>query len=210
MVPAVDRPRLLTADLLVRLEQRLIDVGAPIAQLWRPGLNDYQIDALTAEIGLSLPAEARIWWRWHDGVDQLPGPMPSIGGGWDPISLQDAIEDVVRQRKKAALRAQALPDDPTGDWSDSWITLCDSPSPARLACDCAVAPGSPSPVLYIDPEFNYDPYRPKAPSLGELIHAWLEALDDGTWHIDAVTGDFALLDPIETLAAKGPDIADLL
>jgi hypothetical protein len=65
-------------------------------------------------------------------------------------------------------------------------------------------------MLYIDPEFNYDPYRPKAPSLGELIHTWLEALDEGTWHIDSTTGDFALLDPIAILAAKGPDVADLL
>jgi hypothetical protein len=110
----------------------------------------------------------------------------------------------------AASWTQQFPDDPIGDWSDSWITLCTSPSPARLACDCAVSADSPSPVRYVDPELNYDPYRPKAPSMGELIHTWLEALDDGTWHIDATTGDFALLDPLEILAAKGPDIADLL
>jgi hypothetical protein len=37
-----------------------------------------------------------------------------------------------------------------------------------------------------------------------------EAVEDGTWHIDPNTGDFAVLDPTELLHAKGPDVADLL
>jgi hypothetical protein len=46
--------------------------------------------------------------------------------------------------------------------------------------------------------------------MGELVHVWLDAIEDGTWHIDPATGDFAVLDPIELLNAKGSAIADLL
>jgi hypothetical protein len=55
-----------------------------------------------------------------------------------------------------------------------------------------------------------EPARPKVGAIGELIHAWIDALDDGTWRIDPTTGDFALVDPLESLKAKGPDIAYLL
>ena len=54
-----------------------------------------------------------------------------------------------------------------------------------------------------------EPLRPKLGSIGELVHAWIEALDDGTWRIDPDTGHFALLAPSE-LEAKGDDIGDLL
>jgi hypothetical protein len=57
---------------------------------------------------------------------------------------------------------------------------------------------------------NDDPHLPKARSMGEVVHVWLEALDDGTWHIDPAIGDFALLDPEELVKVKGPDIGDLL
>jgi hypothetical protein len=99
---------------------------------------------------------------------------------------------------------------PRGEWSTSWIALCGNPSPERLACECAVPTGAPSPAIYFDPEGNDEPQRPKASSIGEVIHLWIEALDDGTWHIDPTTGHFALLDPADLLDAKGPDVADLL
>jgi cell wall assembly regulator SMI1 len=202
-------PRSLSTELLERLDQRLIEIGAPIAKAWRPGLTDADMDALVSELGLSLSAEIRLWWGWHDGIEG-PSLLPTVGGGWAPISLHDAVQDTIQQREKAALWRQEFPGNPIGDWADSWITFCATPSPARLASDCGAPDGSLTPVLYFDPEFNEDPRQPKAVSMGELVHIWLGALDDGTWHIDPATGDFALLDPTELVEAKGRDVADLL
>jgi hypothetical protein len=204
-------PRLLTADLLAELEHRLRDLDAPVTRIWRRGLSDDQMDELTEPIGLTLSTEARAWWNWHDGVERgVIRPQPGIGDGWEPLQLAEAVRDVIAKREVVAKLVSLGHDDPRSRWSKSWIGLCGNPSPERLACECAVPAGAPSPAIYFDPEGNDDPHLPKAASIGEVVHVWLEALDDGTWHIDPATGDFALLDPIELLHAKGPDVADLL
>jgi len=63
-------PTLLTTDLLDRFEARLRGAGAPIVDAWAPGLTDAQIDELVRPLGIDLPKEARVWWRWHNGVDR--------------------------------------------------------------------------------------------------------------------------------------------
>jgi cell wall assembly regulator SMI1 len=205
-------PRLLTADLLAELDQRLRDIGAPVTRIWRPGLSDNDMDELTGPIDLTLPIEARAWWAWHDGVERgVVRPQPAIGTGWVPLPLAEAVRQVTFYRETSAVEVDADGYiDRRGNWSTSWIALCGNPSPERLACECAVPAGAPSPAIYFDPEGEDEPQRPKAPSIGEVIHAWIEALDDGTWHIDPATGNFALTDPMELLHVKGADVADLL
>jgi hypothetical protein len=204
-------PRLLTADLLEQFDQRLRDLDAPVARIWRPGLSDDEMDELTKPIGLTLSTEARAWWSWHDGVERgVIRPQPAIGTGWVPLPLSEAVRQATVYRGISPAEADADGYiDRRGEWSTSWIALCGNPSPERLACECAVPAGAPSPAIYFDPEGEDEPQRPKAPSIGEVIHIWFDALDDGTWHIDPATGDFALVD-VEVLLAKGPDIADLL
>ncbi|MET0604090.1 MAG: hypothetical protein ABW167_19055 [Baekduia sp.] len=205
-------PRLLTVALLEQLEEKLTEINAPVAQLWRPGLAEAEMDALTAEIGISLSIEAKIWWGWHDGVE-LGAARPwqrGIGGGWDALPLAVAVEDTARNRQIAVTIAAENPGFHHADWSDSWIALCGDVSHPRLACECAVPAGAPSPVHYYDVSGNMEPGRPKVGSVGELVHVWLDALEDGTWHIDPTTGQFALRDPTEDLGARSADIADLL
>jgi hypothetical protein len=134
--------RLLTVDLLAQLDQRLEEIRAPVTRVWRPGLDDEQMDALTAEIGLSLSTEARAWWAWHDGIERnISVPLPGVGPGWEPLSLSEAVQDAMRKRLMAADWARDFPDEPRGAWPDSWIAFCGTPSPERLACDCAVSAG---------------------------------------------------------------------
>jgi hypothetical protein len=205
-------PRLLTAALLERLDEELREIDAPVVKLWRPGLSEADMDALTAEVGISLSTEARIWWGWHDGVE-LGAAHPwerGIGGAWDALPLAAAVADVIRNRQIAVTVAAENPGFHHADWPDSWIALCGDVSYPRLACECAVPAGAPSPVHYYDVSGNMEPMRPKAGSVGELVHAWLDALADGTWHIDPATGQFALHDPSELLNTKGAVLADLL
>jgi hypothetical protein len=198
-------PRLLSPELLAQLDDKLQTIRAPITTLWRPGLGEAEMDALTAAAGFSLSTEARTWWAWHDGVDlTAPSWHRGLGNGWDPLPLADALQDALMKRQLATTIAE-----PNSEWPDSWITLCGEVSYRRIACNCAVPADAPSTIHYFDPSDNMEPTRPKLPSIGELVHAWIEALDDGTWRIDPKTGDFALLDPSE-LATKGDNIAELL
>jgi hypothetical protein len=203
-------PRLLTPALLAQLDRRLDEIGAPVTKRWLPGLDDREMDALSSKIGLSLSAEARTWWSWHDGVKLDRSPtFSSFGPGWDAFSLSHAVDDAIRMRQIAAATARDTPEFHNQDWPDSWIALCGNVSYTRVACDCATPEEGPSTIHYFDPAGNMEPLRPKLGSIGELVHAWIEALDDGTWRIDPGTGNFALLAPSE-LEAKGDDIGDLL
>jgi hypothetical protein len=205
-------PRLLTVALLEQLEKKLTEINAPVAKLWRPGLAEAEMDALTVEAGISLSTEARIWWGWHDGAE-LGAARPwqrGIGGAWDALPLAAAAEDAIRNRRFTVTVAAENPGFHHADWPDSWIALCGDVSHPRLACECAVPAGAPSPVHYYDVSGNMEPMRPKVGSVGELVHTWLDALVDGTWHIDPATSQFALRDPTGLLSAKGADLADLL
>jgi hypothetical protein len=56
--------------------------GAPILEHQQPGLVDEQIDALTAPLGLTAPAEARASWGSHDGVPFPLPPRPGPAKSW--------------------------------------------------------------------------------------------------------------------------------
>jgi hypothetical protein len=203
-------PRLLTTELLDRFDKKLAEIGAPVTKHWRPGLQDHELDALTSTIGIALSTEARIWWAWHDGVDLERSPAySSFGPGWDAYPLAHAIDDAKRMRQMAVMTARDQPGFRNQDWPASWIALCGNVSYTRIACDCTGPTAAPSPVHYFDPSENMEPTQAKVGSIGELVHLWLDALDDGTWRVDPSTGDFVLTDPIE-LATKGTDVAYLL
>ena len=61
-------PAILDLALLDQFDARLRALGAAIVDMWAPGLSDDAIDALVGPIGIELPEEARVWWRWHNGV----------------------------------------------------------------------------------------------------------------------------------------------
>ena len=92
-------PRLLDDELLGELEARWCRKGAFVAHALRPELTDNQIDALTREAGLSLPAEARRWWSWHDGAEpQPPGGPAELGPDRAFLPLADAVRECRRLR----------------------------------------------------------------------------------------------------------------
>ena len=74
----------LTVDLLEQLAERWRRQRAPITEALSPGLDEEEMDALIAPLGLSLPVEARVWWGWHDGVaaKHAHGAATVVGTGW--------------------------------------------------------------------------------------------------------------------------------
>jgi hypothetical protein len=99
-------PRLLSFDLLEALKARWRTAGWPGVERLNPGLTDEEIDAATQPLGLRLPTEVRIWWRWHNGISIPPGqPVQpgeiGAGGRWyRPLAA--AIEHYTMMRGVAA------------------------------------------------------------------------------------------------------------
>jgi hypothetical protein len=55
---------------LAEYVERLRSLGVPVDALSEPGLSDAEMDEMVAVIGLVLPGEARVLWRWHDGTPE--------------------------------------------------------------------------------------------------------------------------------------------
>lgn len=160
-------PTFLDKDLLDRFEERLRAEGALIVENWAPGLTDEQIDGLLQPLGLDLPEEARVWWRWHDGVlKDAPNPT-EISPGRDHRPLRYAADCYA-----------ALADDMRESHGIDAL-LCPVGDKPRLYFDCAVARDAPVPVY----SQNDDVVAPRLvlPSIGELIMVWIDLIDRGVW-----------------------------
>lgn len=177
----VDAPRL-TLELLARLEGRWRDIGAPIAQHLRPGLSAERIDEIVAPLGLTVPAEARVWWGWHDGASASTRPDGEPFPGWWFPSLGAAVSQAEWERREAV--ALAGEDAEKLLWRASWLPVATDIGGNHAALDCAAPPDEPSPVYYADREGGAEKFEPRAASLGLMIQWWIDAIDSGAAHFD--------------------------
>jgi hypothetical protein len=174
---------MLDIKMLHQLERRWRALDAPIVDHLRPGLSDAEMDSLTQPLGLRLPAEARTWWGWHDGVSkdtiQLQGER-AIGYLWSYIPLGEAIAECQRCRELSDEMFEISGDREPRWWSPSWLPIVIDP-PIALVCDCAVAEGEPTPIRRITPPEGQSMPEPSVTSFGALVTHWIEAIDRGIW-----------------------------
>lgn len=173
--------RLLDRALCEVLEQRWRDQGAEIVHVLRPGLTDVEIDRLTAEVAISLPEEARVWWRWHDGAGEPGGvwqPEVALGPG---ISF-DPLQDAVGRCRMWRMMHEDI--DPSG-WSPTLLPISGLDDTAILI-DCGVAPEDPVPVQGYIAEGGTGG-GPDVLSMGDLVEIWIRAIDCGGWWYDRTT-----------------------
>ena len=72
---AVTEAPILTSATLAELEEAVGRHDLELVARLAPGLTDAEMDDLMRPLGLTLPEEDRVWWRWHDGLtDQTFGP----------------------------------------------------------------------------------------------------------------------------------------
>lgn len=156
--------------------------GANIATVLRPGLSNAQIDRLTGPLDLSLPLEARVWWRWHDGTDRIPGRWSDVGSLL-LLGLEEAVQ--VRQRM---LSISATMDDhplaaPEGLWPVGWIPIGEFGNGDVAAIDCAVPEGEVTPVRRVGWDVE-DFKKPRLGSLTELVQMYLDLTTSGIYSWD--------------------------
>jgi hypothetical protein len=166
---------------LDELKAQWFRLGAPIYHHLRPGLDDSGIARLEEQLGLSLPAERRGLWQWHDGADlgwRAIGP-----GGMEFLPTAHVVEAFRLNRQT---HRQSAPDFLDAYWHATWIPFMNQ-GPQRLYIDTArrVASGA-SPVREVTWEWdNYD--ADLTPSLQDLIRqrTWLLSQDFYSWDANA-------------------------
>ena len=161
-------PVTLTRNLIDDFNAQLQRVGAPLADSWTGGLTDEEIDAILLPLGIDLPEEARVWWRWQNGAERSfahRGVLP----------LEYGIEPFASERETM---------------KELWdVDFLLSPVDERpwIYFYCGGARGAPVPVYGQDDDTEAPVEM--LPSIGELVGAWTKVLaagvvtiaDDGKW-----------------------------
>jgi hypothetical protein len=191
---------MLTPSLLDELQSLLRERGARVADSWRPPASAEVVAKKVRALDLTVPAEVAVWWAWHDGVAGDSLQMRLVGLGWEPLSVDGAVEATLTHRRLAET------EDLFPDWPQSWLVLGFDGSSGRLVCDTSVAPGEPSPIYAFFPE--EPPAGPILPSLGGLVSFWIAAIREGVLRVDD-EGRFVYLSPDEATRAVGA-LANLL
>ncbi len=164
-------PILLDNALLHRFEARLRTAGSLIVDAWAPGLTDEQIDDLLLPLGIDLPEEARVWWRWHDGIlIEDDAKATEISPGRTHLPLRYVAEEY------AALGAAVRQLHGLGGLL---TPVGDKPI---VYFHCSVPRDAPVPIYT---QHDVDDPRLVLPSIGELVLAWIDLIDHGIWKTNA-------------------------
>lgn len=175
---------MLREEMLDSLEAGWRRHGAPIADSLRLGLAQPDVEAMTAELDLRLPVEARTWWGWHDGASTM-FPTHTIGAHYVFPPLEAAIGQYRRWRDIARKTVAGEADLDAEDlWAHSWFPILLGGDGTTVACDCSVDEAEPSPIHVVNWKVFMNPAVPAADSLGTVVSWWIEALEDGTWRFD--------------------------
>lgn len=168
--------------LLVAWESEWRSQGANIAAALRPGLSDEQILAVTTPLGMHLPLEARIWWRWHDGVQRMAGRWCDSG-----VLQLLGLSEALGVREQMLTIAAENWDDPRagteGTWPTTWVPIGEFGNGDVVAVDCAAAEGEVTPVWRVGWE-DEDFKTPRLGSLTELVQMYLDLTTSGIYSWD--------------------------
>lgn len=165
-------------------------MGAPVAEGLRPGLTEEEIDALTAPLGLRLPADARELFAWHDG-----GPLPvdrdlSIGPPNILLPLSDQVANCWKERDFAeGLVRDGTLESAEDEWGPSWFpVLSGSVSRSLIVVDCDVEEGSAAPIGHLFKEVHHRP----SPDLtfSDVVRFWVDCFDSGAYFWSAEHDQF--------------------
>jgi cell wall assembly regulator SMI1 len=185
-------PVVLSDALLEELMRRWRSQGAPIVEHLRPGLTESELDAATEPLGVRLCDELRTWWGWHDGVSAELGshvPERELGpaGMLEYLPLAEAIAIYRERRRAAELGAERMlardPASPYADPDTSWprarFPLSKQAHGDLIACDCSRSHDAAGPLyVFVRDEGGFGG-EPSAPSLGQTVCWWIEAIDLG-------------------------------
>jgi hypothetical protein len=169
--------RVLDDDLLAEYRDALSAQGVPLARWTTPSGSDAEIDATFEPLSLTIPEEARVVWRWHDGQPWDLGHN-FLCNDSRLLSVDEAAEVTVSSRRLHDENVKELESDEDPRFKESWVPFM-GPQHARMI-DCSAGRYEPTPVRIVSWE---DPTPPPviADSLGDVFVFWLDLLAKGVW-----------------------------
>jgi hypothetical protein len=174
---------------LQQLEVHLRDLGAVVADCFRPGLSRGEVDAYMDGSFERLPSEIVTWFAWHDGADETSATRR--GDPWLPISLNLLSLDEALAAREEQLAdwgpGGAMDPDPERMWQPRWLPLLGGGS-LSLVGDLDAGEDQPVPVHRI----NFAPDVPwhdvQEPSIKAMVRVWNDHFAKGDHHWDAEQG----------------------
>jgi len=153
-------PTFLNDDILRELERRWADLAPQMQERMEPGLDEADIDRITAPLGFRVPEEVRRVFRWHNGSSLKPFVL-----GRTLVSLEDSVGSTLGFREfDEILRPE-------------WLHFLDEKP--YIALDCGGTSDDPVPVWHYD-EGPDEPTRPVFESVGDMFLFWIKLIDNGT------------------------------
>ena len=177
------------AALLPRLEERLVELRAPIVHHLRPGADREHIAAVLGERGVEASEELCAWWSWHDGTDVAD----RYGGAFVPLGENQLLATWhLPSLAEAAAAHDMLQHVWEGELPTAWWPALLMSVPATLCADTA---GSGA-LFLVDGhcELPADPPEPLAGSLTELVALLLDLFASGAVVVDSPMGRGAWVD----------------
>lgn len=176
-------------EFMSRLKDHCAAVGAPIADLLRPGVSAEDLNKAEAQLGFQLPIEVRDWFMFHNGVANIglfsPATFPNRAS---PFGLGSALD---RRHELLSVKypiPELIPDDQI--FQPTWlpIDICNN---IHTVLDCGNArnnPQLPAPVHMIIPGSEYSAAEARLPSLTAMLEIWLQLCESGAWYYDVEDG----------------------
>ena len=182
---------------LARLESRLREFEAPLADSFRAGANEDSIRETFAAEDLTAHDDVLAWWGWHDGaevdaprVESGPGMVlrgeNTLVGPWHMPTLADALRT---RRWNLDLYRE------TGDdelLPSSWLPIAMTDGAGDLCADTAAL--GPAPLHILDHETLWERSPPQFESLAEFVALLNRVLDDGLVVPDAMDSRARMVD----------------
>jgi hypothetical protein len=159
-------PTMLDDELLEALERRWREQSPALLQRMEPGIDDDEIDRLSAPLGYAIPDELRRWYRWHNGSANR---AVILSRAFRP--LDDSVARTLEFEQDEE------------QWPKGWTLVMDEKP--LLIFDCRGGVSVPVPVWHFDYAFDF-PTRPVFASIGDMVSFWIELIDDGqiSWDAD--------------------------
>lgn len=169
----------LNEELLARLARCLSDQRLPWLSARRQPLSDDEMDQLTQPVGIELPPELRLWWRWFNGATR-PRRVELT-----PVLEILSLELALRGRgtmMDVASGVTETPDDAERVYPSSLLPVFGSGGSVTIAANSALGPATP--LRYVEFHPNDHPLLMLAPSLGDAVHRWVEMFEAGYYRWD--------------------------
>lgn len=169
----------------------------------QPPATEAELEALEAATGMSLPADFKALYQWHNGLSDADN-FGSLFFGMDFFPVERIIAEYREQRAAGSeifpLKKADRKIDPRDLFNPSWIRFAFDGSHAGLCLDLTpAAEGQYGQIIFVDTE--YDTGIWVAGSTKDLVAAFAGDLEKGLYHLaeDALEDDNHYLEADDTI-----------